>query len=68
VTTIDSRWVPGSVAAVSFAVGARRLHDSTHSALWLLLGLVPVGVLAIAIFMLLASTPTVNQYGFPNGT
>jgi uncharacterized membrane protein YhaH (DUF805 family) len=52
----------------SLAVGARRLHDSTHSALWLPLGLVPFGVLALAIFMLLASTPGVNKYGFPNGS
>jgi hypothetical protein len=36
--------------------------------LWLLLGLVPFGVLALAIFMLLASTPGVNKYGFSNGT
>lgn len=62
---LSALWTLAALAP-SLAVGARRLHDSTHSAAWLLLALVPFGVLALAIFMLLASTPTVNKYGLPS--
>jgi uncharacterized membrane protein YhaH (DUF805 family) len=45
------------------AVGARRLHDTTKSGWWLLIGLVPcVGIIVLIIFFVQDSHPD-NQYG-----
>lgn len=50
----------------SFTVTVRRLHDSGHSAWWLLFALVPfIGGIVLFIFMLLDSEAGDNQYG-PN--
>ena len=37
----------------SLAVSVRRLHDSSHSGWWLLIGLIPFGIFVLFIFMLL---------------
>ena len=45
------------------AVGARRLHDTTKSGWWLLIGLIPcVGFIVLIIFFVQDSHPD-NQYG-----
>lgn len=50
----------------SLAVSFRRLHDSSRTAWWLLLGLIPIlGQLVLLIFMILDGTPGDNRYG-PN--
>ena len=52
----------------SFAVMVRRLHDSDKSGWWLLIGLIPyVGAIVLFIFLLLPSTPGINQFGAPYG-
>jgi len=47
----------------SMAVSVRRLHDINFSGLWLLLGFVPAGGLALLILHVLDGTPAPNQYG-----
>ncbi|EAQ63882.1 hypothetical protein MED121_03893 [Marinomonas sp. MED121] len=48
----------------SLSILVRRLHDTNHSAWWLLIGLIPViGAIAILIFCLLDSDDA-NPYGF----
>lgn len=48
------------------AVGARRLHDSDHSAWWLLLILIPaLGWLVLLVWYVFPSTPFDNRFG-PN--
>lgn len=50
----------------TLAVWSRRLHDTGKSALWLLIGLVPlVGIVVLLVFACLDSDPGNNQYG-PN--
>jgi uncharacterized membrane protein YhaH (DUF805 family) len=45
------------------AVGARRLHDTTRSGWWLLIGLIPcVGFIVLIVFFVQDSHPD-NQYG-----
>ncbi|MGA8249083.1 MAG: DUF805 domain-containing protein [Nocardioides sp.] len=45
------------------AVGARRLHDTTKSGWWLLIGLIPIiGAIVLIIFFVQDSHPD-NQYG-----
>lgn len=45
------------------AVGARRLHDTTKSGWWLLIGLIPcVGLIVLIIFFVQDSHPD-NKYG-----
>ena len=48
------------------AAGARRLHDTNRTALFLLLGLIPiVGEIILIVFFVQEGTPGENQYG-PN--
>jgi uncharacterized membrane protein YhaH (DUF805 family) len=48
----------------SLAVTVRRLHDTSRSAWWLLIALVPIfGGLALIVFACLDSTPADNAYG-----
>lgn len=55
-----------AVLLPSIAVGVRRLHDSGHSGLWLLIAFVPVvGGLVLLVFFVLDSEPGTNAYG-PN--
>jgi uncharacterized membrane protein YhaH (DUF805 family) len=50
----------------SIAVAVRRLHDTSRSGWWLLIGFVPlVGFIVLLVFMCLDSTPGSNEYG-PN--
>jgi uncharacterized membrane protein YhaH (DUF805 family) len=47
----------------NLSVAARRLHDSGHSAWWLLIGLLPlVGAIVLLVFTLQGSEPP-NQWG-----
>jgi uncharacterized membrane protein YhaH (DUF805 family) len=47
----------------SLAVGARRLHDTSRSGWWLLIGLVPlVGWIVLLLFFIQDSQPA-NKYG-----
>jgi len=39
------------------AAGARRLHDTNRSGWWQLLGLVPLGVIVVVIFLIQPSRP-----------
>ncbi len=55
-----------AVLIPSLAVSVRRLHDTSRSGWWLLLGLVPIiGVIVLLVFMVQDSHPGDNQYG-PN--
>lgn len=45
------------------AVSARRLHDRSMSAWWLLLFLLQIGPLVVMIFALFDGTPGPNKYG-----
>ncbi|MEN8206935.1 MAG: DUF805 domain-containing protein [Pseudomonadota bacterium] len=48
----------------SFAVGARRLHDTNRSGWWQLLWLIPViGWIVVIIFLVQEGESTENQYG-----
>lgn len=49
----------------SIAVTARRLHDSDKPGWLMLIGLVPVGGLAILVLVTLPSDPHENRYGLP---
>jgi uncharacterized membrane protein YhaH (DUF805 family) len=47
----------------NLAVAARRLHDSGHSAWWLLIGILPlIGAIVLLVFTLQGSEPP-NQWG-----
>jgi uncharacterized membrane protein YhaH (DUF805 family) len=55
-----------AVLLPSIAVGARRLHDTSRTGWWLLIGLIPViGTIVLIVFFILDSTPGDNAYG-PN--
>ena len=55
-----------AVLLPSIAVGARRLHDTSRTGWWLLIGLIPViGTIVLIVFFVLDSTPGDNAYG-PN--
>jgi uncharacterized membrane protein YhaH (DUF805 family) len=55
-----------AVILPSIAVAVRRLHDTSRSGWWVLIGFVPVlGVIVLFVFMVLDSTPGSNSYG-PN--
>jgi uncharacterized membrane protein YhaH (DUF805 family) len=46
----------------------RRFHDSNHSGLWILLGLIPfVGWIGVLIFMLLGPKPEGARFDHPEG-
>jgi uncharacterized membrane protein YhaH (DUF805 family) len=46
------------------AVGARRLHDTGRTGLWLLIALIPfIGAIILLVFMCLDSQPDENQFG-----
>lgn len=48
----------------SLGVFIRRLHDTSRSGWWILLGFIPViGALVLLIFTVLPSQPGHNQYG-----
>ena len=48
----------------SLAVAVRRLHDTSRSGWWLLIGLVPfVGGIIFLVFAVSDSTPGENEYG-----
>jgi len=50
----------------SIAVAVRRLHDTSRSGWWLLIGFIPlVGTIVLLVFLVLDSTPGDNAYG-PN--
>jgi len=55
-----------AVLIPSIAVGVRRLHDTSRSGWWILIGLIPlIGLIVLIVFYCLDSTPGDNQYG-PN--
>jgi uncharacterized membrane protein YhaH (DUF805 family) len=47
---------------VGLALLVRRLHDTDMSGWWVLIGLVPFGVIVLLIFTLLEGTPGPNRY------
>ena len=50
----------------SFAVGARRLHDTDRSGWWLLIGLIPlVGAIVLLVFFVQKGTEKENRFGAP---
>lgn len=52
-----------AVLVPSIAVAVRRLHDTSRSGWWALLGLIPIINLVLLVFLVLDSTPGTNQYG-----
>ena len=53
-----------AVLIPAIAVSVRRLHDTGHSGLWLLIAFVPlVGAIVLLVFMVQDSDPGQNQYG-----
>ncbi|WP_199699532.1 DUF805 domain-containing protein [Notoacmeibacter ruber] len=51
-----------------FAVLSRRLHDTDHSAWWMLLYLTGIGIFILLIFALIRGTEGPNRYGVdPHG-
>ncbi len=48
----------------SIGVSIRRLHDTSRSGWWLLIGLIPIiGTIILLVFFVFDSTPEENQYG-----
>ncbi len=48
----------------SLAIGARRLHDIGKSAMWLLIGFIPlIGAIVLIYFYALPGDPGPNEYG-----
>jgi uncharacterized membrane protein YhaH (DUF805 family) len=55
-----------AILVPTLAVAFRRLHDTSRSAWWILIALVPfVGAIVLLVFTCLDSTPGPNQFG-PN--
>jgi len=53
-----------AVLVPSFAVLARRLHDTDRSGWWILIGIVPLlGALVLMIFALFEGDPGENRFG-----
>lgn len=53
-----------AVLIPSIAVSARRLHDTSRTGWWLLIGFIPlIGAVVLLIFMVQDSKPGENQYG-----
>ena len=60
---VFTAWYGLAVLLPSLAVSARRLHDTSRSAWWLLLVLLPIiGALVLLVFCLMSSKPD-NRYG-----
>jgi uncharacterized membrane protein YhaH (DUF805 family) len=53
----------------TFAVTVRRLHDTSRTGWWLLIGFIPlIGAIVLLVFMFLDSTSGTNEYGLdPKG-
>lgn len=48
----------------AFAVTVRRLHDTSRTGWWLLIGFIPlIGAIVLLVFMFLDSTSGTNEYG-----
>jgi len=48
----------------TFAVTVRRLHDTSRTGWWLLIGFIPlIGAIVLLVFMFLDSTSGPNEYG-----
>ena len=48
----------------TLAVTVRRLHDTSRSGWWILIGFVPlIGAIVLFVFEVLDSTPGTNEYG-----
>lgn len=55
-----------AILVPGIAVGVRRLHDTSRSGWWMLIGLVPlIGAVVLIVFFVMDSTPGDNEYG-PN--
>ena len=55
-----------AVLIPGIAVGVRRLHDTSRSGWWILIGLIPlIGAIVLIVFFVQDSTPGENQHG-PN--
>jgi uncharacterized membrane protein YhaH (DUF805 family) len=55
-----------AVLIPSIAVGVRRLHDTSRSGWWLLIGFIPlIGTIVLIVFFVQDSMPGDNEYG-PN--
>jgi uncharacterized membrane protein YhaH (DUF805 family) len=52
-----------AVLLPGIGVSVRRLHDTNRSGWWLLLALIPFGVIVILVLMALEGEPDANQYG-----
>jgi|SaaInlV_130m_DNA_2_1039683.scaffolds.fasta_scaffold82169_1 uncharacterized membrane protein YhaH (DUF805 family) len=53
-----------AVLIPGLAVAVRRLHDTDHSAWWLLIAFVPlIGIIVLIVFLATDSKPEENQYG-----
>ena len=54
----------------TIAVTVRRLHDTSRTGWWLLIGFIPlIGAIVLLVFMFLDSTAGTNEYGLdPKGT
>jgi uncharacterized membrane protein YhaH (DUF805 family) len=55
-----------AVLVPNIAVAVRRLHDTSRSGWWVLIGFIPlIGLIVLIIFFVQDSTPGSNEYG-PN--
>lgn len=53
-----------AVLLPSLAVMVRRLHDTSHSAWWILINLIPlVGTIIFIVFLATDTVPAENKYG-----
>ena len=53
-----------AVLIPGIAVAVRRLHDTSRSGWWILIGLIPlVGAIVLIVFMVQDGTPGENQFG-----
>lgn len=53
-----------AVLIPSFAVCARRLHDTDRSGWWMLIGLIPIiGWIILLVFLVTDSKPGANRFG-----